>query len=883
MNDAAVRQSLLQYTRALRSGDAALALTCIEAIPADRRHAALNDGALLRFDHKPPLIEAARAGATELIKTLLAFGAAVEGTSESGETALFAACAKQQWSSAQALLDAGANSATPNKHGTRLADVALAKQGGLEWAQRWLGERPALDYANAAGNTPLHFAARSGDAQAVRWVMAHASTRATTRNKEGVRPLDQATSLAAFQALHDTAPDAPLCITFKDEDCALHRMAAAAETPLLAHVLAGCAALGFAVSSPGKIRNTPLHHAAGDNRVENAALLLKAGAKINARNTYNYAPLHWAAEQGHLEMIHCLIRHGAELSPKTSTEFIIKEFRTPLYFAADKGHLACAQALLEAGADPNIVCDTSCGTPLTTACQGDDLPMIECLLAHRASPNGVARGSDDFYYFPLSSARSAVAIERLIAAGADVNARNSQHQSALHVLAGYLGNDADALDVERIEAAVRALLAHGANVDAPDMHGRTALSNSSHPAITAAIVAARVAPAPVAALSAKEAERQSAQNSYRRGIATLVEWMTGRTAKPATAPAEAGATPFGVELYNLAHDSGDNVTLRSLLVIAQQASRADVRYINPDDYDNNETALYRILHALQHSDYRKEPLDWDLALLLVQTLVDKGADVNAVETLWQNTPLHAAVITTASGYTRRTDIDGAWRIVESLLNAGANAAVENEDGATAIDFARDSKVVAGMVKRGCRHGRCHSALHSAAEYSQSAVVVTRLLALHPAGLNSQDKDGKTPLMKAVEQNNAVCARALVEAGADFARCDSSGLNVFANGAMVLAADALQVVMDALGDRGAELSEAINAQDSNGVTALAYALSAEPNLEPAEIRTRQHSLALAFIARGARVDIQDHEGSAMLDYAPTKKLRAVVEKAAKAQR
>ncbi len=880
MNDAALSECLVGYARAVRSGAFAQALAALESIPPTQRDAALNNNELLRFDHKSPLSEAAKAGALQLIGPLLTLGAELDGADKNGETALFVACAGGHWAAVQALIDAGASTATENKNRTRLADVALSIPGGLAWAQRWLGERPALDIANSVGTTPLHFAARSSDMQAVQWVMANSSLHAIAANDAGMRPLDQAVNLAVFQALLATSTDAPCCITFKDEDCTLHRMAASAETPLLEYVLKVGAALGYAATSPGRIRNTPLHYAAGANCVSNAELLLKAGAKVNARNIYSYAPLHWAAEYGHLEMIQCLLQHRADVNPKTSSEFIIKEFRTPLYFAADKGHLATAKALLDAGADPNIVCDTSCGTALTTACHGDDLPMIELLLANGASPNGLGRDRDDFYYFPLGCVRSAQAVDALIAAGADVNGRNSSHQSALHALASHLGDHPSANEVEQITAAVRALLAHGANVDAPDMHGRTALSNSSHPAVTALLVAARTPDRKVAPLSTTEASRQSAQNSYRGAISTIVQWMTGRSAKPAVTQMEEGATLLGVELYNLAHDSGENTKLRSLLLIAQQASRADVRYINPDDYDNNETTLYRVIYSLRHSEYRDEPLDWDLVHSVVQTLVNKGADVNVVETLWQNTPLHAAVIVTASDYTRRHDIDGAWRVVETLLNAGANAAIENEDGATALDFAIDAKVSERMAERGCQHGRCYSALHAAAEFADNAGLIGKLIKRHPAGIDTRDKDGKTPLMKAVTGNSAVSTRALAEAGADPALCDNSGLNAIANGGAALASDALPVLLEVIKARGSDASVAINAQDGNGVTAIAYALSAEPDLEVAEIRARQQTLALALIAHGARVDIVDHEGSAMLDYAPTKKLRAILEKAAR---
>jgi ankyrin repeat protein len=876
--------ALEAYAQALRNSNFALALQHLEAIPEAQRPAAIMNKDLIRSDRGLPLIEAAKFGASDLIAPLLALGASLESIDEDGYTALHWACHKKRWDTAQTLIAAGANDRAATKRGTRVADFAVSATAGFELAQRLYRDGVALDYANENGDTPLHFAASSGDVAVVQWVLAHSKLKPTLPNKNGQRPLDRCTTLAAFEALLSAANDAPACIKYINGDCTLHSVADNGEPELMRYLLERGAALGFSAKTTGRIKNTSLHYAAQSNRVANIEILLDAGAKINARNNYNYAPLHWAAESGHVDVIQCLINRKAELNPKTSSEFIIKEFRTPLYFAVDKGHYACAKVLLEAGADPNIVCDTSCGTPLTQACGMDSIEMIELLLAHHANPNGIERDGDDYFYFPLSSARSGAAVDRLVAAGADVNARGRYHSAALHSLVGQLDKNSRAPEIERVVAAVQALLAHGADVSSVDMHGQTALSVCKHPAITKLLVEATQKPAPAAPLSAMEATRQTKQNSYRSAISAMVSILTGKETPPTAEEAKRAKTTnkiaFGAELFSLANDIQDNATIQSLLTIAQQASRADVRYESPDSYYNNETILYRLIESLDHSDYRDEPIDWALALELTNVLIEKGADLDVVETLYGNTPLIRAVAVTTSGYTEDRDLDGAWRLVERLLDAGANTSIQDENGSCALDLADDVKIINKLMQCGCPRGRTYGALLNASQYDNTVSRIKILVEAYPAGINSQDSEGKTALMFAVLAGNGDVVKYLVDAGANIQQVEQSKMNVFAIAGREVARDGLIALLAANANRPAALATALNAGDDDGITCLGYLLSAEPNGDAGEIRKHREELALAFMRHGARIDVTDNEGDPMIKYAQTKKLQTQLEKFAK---
>jgi ankyrin repeat protein len=867
------------YLRGLRRKDFGEALKEIERIPESQRRDILRDAEKNRTNRSFALIEAARFGATALIAPLLEYGADLEGVDDNGNTPLLRALFNSHIATAEALISAGANVLAKNNRGTRAADCALQAKGGLDLARRLYGKDVPLQYTNQNATTTLHFAAMSGDVAAIEWVLSATAFSAIDQTDAGARPLDRCSTLAALTYLQATAPGALPCIAMKNGNTTLHLAAEYAEAQLLQHLLQHAAPLGFTAKSTGCLKNTPLHYAASTSRTDNAALLLEAGAKINARNNYNFAPLHWAAKSGQAGMIRLLAERGADLNVKTSTQFIINEFRTPLYLAVDQDHYDAAKALLEAGADPNVVCDTSCSTPLTEACLQDSLPLIELLLAHNASPNGIDRGDKDYHYFPLMWARSAAVVERLIAAGADVNARGSTHDSALHSLVGRVDGKTDPYDVERFTAAIRVLLAHGADPAARDMHGATPLAKAQHPAVTALLVAAKRAPS-VAPLSAPESERQQKQDKYRGFVRTLAGLFTGKEiADPADA--NQSASELGAELFQMADDVQDNATFHSLLLIAEQASRADVCYQSPDDYDNNETTLYRVIESLDHSRYREEALDWDLVLKLVSVLLDKGANVNAVETLWQFTPSHRAAQATSSGYTKRRDLDGLLAIIERLLDGGADPAIEDENGSCPLDHAADKKLVARMAARGCPRGRCYAALMYACR-TDGAKQVERLIALHPEGINSGDKDGVTALMWAAITDCHDVVECLLRAGADASKTRTKGFNVFGLAAEAMSLEATRTLLAHFTGEPTRIAELLNHCNDYGVTALGYALSSEPNrIEAAELRRRREALTLLMIEHGARLDVLDKEGVPMIDYAPTKKLRTQLEKAAKA--
>lgn len=111
----------------------------------------------------------------------------------------------------------------------------------------------------------------------------------------------------------------------------LHGAAFFAQTPLVRLLLQrGADPL---VASTNQLRNHALHAAlAGGLDAEGVALLLDAGADVNARQHGGYTALHAAAQHGNAAMVRLLLARGADAAMATD------EGRTAVDLANENGH-----------------------------------------------------------------------------------------------------------------------------------------------------------------------------------------------------------------------------------------------------------------------------------------------------------------------------------------------------------------------------------------------------------------------------------------------------------------------------------------------------------------------------------------------------------------
>jgi ankyrin repeat protein len=257
---------------------------------------------------------------------------------------------------------------------------------------------------------------------------------------------------------------------------------------------------------------TALHWAAHWDDAETADLLLRAGANVNAANELGVTPLYLAGVNGNAAMIEKLLAAGANPNAAATTGV------SPLMTAARSGNTDAVKALLAHGANVNARENSRGQTALMWAVAQRHAEAARVLIEHGADVQARSRSGSLFVFIAGSGNQStdprgvSKSIETggspallfaarqgdiecakvLLDGGANVNDTDSNNNSAL-VVAAHSGQGAFAaflLDrganpnasgagYTALHAAVlrdemdlvKALLAHGANVDAPLANG----------------------------------------------------------------------------------------------------------------------------------------------------------------------------------------------------------------------------------------------------------------------------------------------------------------------------------------------------------------------------------------------------------------------------
>jgi ankyrin repeat protein len=336
------------------------------------------------------------------------------------------------------------------------------------------------------------------------------------------------------------------------------------------------------------------------------AKLLASGASVNAREAaQGQTALMWAVAERHAPVVRALLDGGADVHARSKGGF------TPMLFAARAGDVAVAELLRGAGAN---VADTAAdgGSALLVACVRGHLDLARFLLEHGADPNAAEAG-----YTALHWAVGSWETELSGPRGVRIE-RHEEWQ-------GLRGSETGRLEL------VRALLAHGANINAriekaPPRFGFSVFRPTGLVGAT---------PFWVAAMS---------------GLADVMRVLAGAGADPTLATKE-GTTPLMAASGVGRVLAETRVSLEASLGAARVASElgADVNAVNAA----GETALHGAAHIRADA--------------LVQFLADRGATLD-VKNRRGETPLMVAERTIAAGsapvYIRTTTGDLLRRLAE---------------------------------------------------------------------------------------------------------------------------------------------------------------------------------------------------------------------------
>ncbi|MEX2262689.1 MAG: ankyrin repeat domain-containing protein [Bryobacteraceae bacterium] len=167
-------------------------------------------------------------------------------------------------------------------------------------------------------------------------------------------------------------------------------------------------------NAPRTDGTTALHWAARDNDTETAAVLIRAGAKVQAANRYGVTPLSLACTNGNGVMVEMLLKAGADPNAE------LPGGETALMTAARTGKVEAVKALLSHGADVHAKGGLRGQTALMWAAAEGNVEVVEALIEAGADFRTSLNSGFTPLLFAVREGRTG-AVQTLLKAGVDVN------------------------------------------------------------------------------------------------------------------------------------------------------------------------------------------------------------------------------------------------------------------------------------------------------------------------------------------------------------------------------------------------------------------------------------------------------------------------------
>jgi ankyrin repeat protein len=393
--------------------------------------------------------------------------------------------------------------------GAELLIADAAEHKDLAQVRALLDQKANANVPQADGMTALHWATYHDDSDAVRLLLA-AGADAKAANRYGVTPLSLA-CIVGNEAIVER-----LLAAGADPNAALPggetALMTASRTGRMGPVKA-LLARGADVNSKELKGQTALMWAAAEGHGEVVEALLKAGADFRAALPSGFTPLFFAVREGRSPVVFRLLEAGVDVNeamrPERRNGVARGRSTTPLLLAIENGHFELAADLMKAGANPN---DRPAGftalhaiTWVRKPIRGDgdppphgsgnldSLEIVRQLVAYGADINALLeKGTSGRGKFNTTSSTSFLMAARncdvplmrlLVDLGADPRLPNADKSPPLLAATGVGalgdGDEAAGTEEEAVEAA-RVLLDLGADIDAVDDNGETAMHGAAY-------------------------------------------------------------------------------------------------------------------------------------------------------------------------------------------------------------------------------------------------------------------------------------------------------------------------------------------------------------------------------------------------------------------
>jgi len=372
-------------------------------------------------------------GANELARMLLLRGADVEHKTHRGVTPLLVAAYHRKEDMAKRLLDYGANVKATDAIGSTALHMA-AGRSSLNVTKLLLEYGADIQAIDKSGQTALHKAAEHDDGLEVVSLLINAKADVEASDDDGQTALD---------------------LAFGSRACKVARL-----------ILKQGANRKAYVDHNGE---TWLFHAARENNQTFAELLLEAGVEVETKNKAGETALFVAVRKSQETSVQVLLDHGAD--PQIALNEGYVAWQTLLHHAKKNAKPSIVKMLLRAGANTEPR-DLSGRTPLhwDIFWKEQNHQILELLLEWKADTNAQDNEGNTPLHFTVYH-RQPQKMQILLNGVSDstlhTNTQNHMGRTPLH-------------EVARMEYAVcpellQQLLGHGAEIDAQDKDGNTAL------------------------------------------------------------------------------------------------------------------------------------------------------------------------------------------------------------------------------------------------------------------------------------------------------------------------------------------------------------------------------------------------------------------------
>lgn len=391
-----------------------------------------------------------------------------------------------------------------------LADAA--EKADWSKVQGLVKDRADVNSVQPDGMTAVHWAVHHQHPETAKLLLA-AGASAKSRNRYGVTPLSLASTNGNTELIRILlAAGADPNATLRGGETALMTAARTGRPEPLKLLLEA----GAKVDAKDRQDQSALMWAAADGHAAAVDLLVQAGADVRARLKSGYTPMLFAVREGRIDVVRSLIAAGVDANEAIQTDKKASGYAAPnglgaLSLAIENGHFELAVLLVKAGADPN---DQRSGyTPLHRLTWvrkpncGDDpdgqpppegsgkLNSLQCvreLVKHGANVNTrLANGPSGRGKIAMQGATAFLLASKtadlsymklLVELRADPHLTNKDGCTPLMAAAGIgthapteeAGTEPEAL------AAVEYLLSLGADVNAVDKNGETAMHGAAY-------------------------------------------------------------------------------------------------------------------------------------------------------------------------------------------------------------------------------------------------------------------------------------------------------------------------------------------------------------------------------------------------------------------